>query len=288
MSKPILVSLTILSLGLIAPSQAGQQPAGELTTDLVKTGLYVVNGGGGNSLIRLSATGVIFVNGKLPGRYRPLLGQLKRILKMSDLPVRALVVTDCLPINNGNNGEFHAAGVQLIAQRHTRDVLAASGLIAGSGLPTFAFDDQYTLRMGGIEVQLLHFGNAHTAGDTVAYFPNLKTVALGGLFSTNAPDPDYAAGGSLVGWARALDEILKLDFDVAVPAFGSPVSKSDLLAFKTRVDTAVSRARYLVSSGASKSSLPAALKTGDLGWTLDLSGERLERFYSEFAAPGTR
>jgi glyoxylase-like metal-dependent hydrolase (beta-lactamase superfamily II) len=142
--------------------------------------------------------------------------------------------------------------------------------------------------MGGIEAQLLHFGNAHTAGDTIVYFPNLKTVALGGLFSTNAPDPDYAAGGSLVGWAHALDEILKLDFDVAVPGIGPAISKSDLLAFRTRVDTAVSRARRLVSSGASKSSLPAALKTGDLGWTLDLSGDRLGRFYDEFVARGTR
>ncbi len=54
--------------------------------------------------------------------------------------------------------------------------------------------------MGGVEVQLKHFGPVRTGGDTVVYFPDLKIVALGDLFVTAAPEPDFSAGGSLVGW----------------------------------------------------------------------------------------
>jgi hypothetical protein len=31
----------------------------------------------------------------------------------------------------------------------------------------------------------MHFGNAYTDGDTVVYFPNLKVVSVGDLFTPN-------------------------------------------------------------------------------------------------------
>src|ERR1700730_13702712 len=47
--------------------------------------------------------------------------------------------------------------------------------------PTITSDHGYTLRLGGVEVKLMHFGNAHTKGGTVVYFSNLKVVAVGDL-----------------------------------------------------------------------------------------------------------
>src|SRR5690242_20963191 len=35
------------------------------------------------------------------------------------------------------------------------------------------------------EVQAFYYGNAYGAGDTVIYFPDLKTVAVGKLYSSN-------------------------------------------------------------------------------------------------------
>ena len=67
-------------------------------------------------------------------------------------------------------------------------------------------------------------------------------VAVGDLVAAT-PDPDYAAGGSLVGWGPVLADVLKLDFDVVVPGSGPPMSRADLVAFKTKIDTLVTRAR---------------------------------------------
>ena len=54
----------------------------------------------------------------------------------------------------------------------------------------------------GEGVELLHTPAAHTDGDTVVYFPDLKVVAVGDLFA-QPPDPDFSAGGSMTRFCRA-------------------------------------------------------------------------------------
>jgi hypothetical protein len=110
----------------------------------------------------------------------------------------------------------------------------------------------------------------------------LKVVAVGDLYSA-APNPDFSAGGSLVGWGQALAQILKLDFDVVVPGTGPVVSRTDLEALKTRIDTLVSRAARLVKNGVPKDQLMAQLKTDDPGWQPSFTGGQLDSFYAELS-----
>lgn len=251
-----------------------------LDWQFVKTGLYVISGGGDNTVLRLSANGSILVNGKRPGNYDAL---LRRTRKIVDQPVRMLIVTNYRENHIGNNGKFLAAGTAIIAQQNVKQDLAAydpPGLEVVP--PTFTFEREYTLRLGSVEVQLMHFGNAMTNGDTVVYFPNLKVVAIGDLYSS-VPNPDFAAGGSLIGWGPALGEVLKLDFDVAVPGSGPLVTKADVATFKTKIDTVAARARELVKDGVPKDQLMARLKTDDLGWKLNFTGDQLDRFYTELS-----
>jgi cyclase len=258
-----------------------------LSADLVKTGLYVIGGGGGNSLLRFSASGSILIDAKLPGNYRALMSQVRKISKLSDLPVRALILTDHHENHSGNSAQFAAAGIPIIAQENARQHLPAATAGATSPAagkppaPTVTYDRDYRLRMGGVEVQIFHFGNARTNGDSVVHFPDLKVVAVGDLFSPGAPEPDFSGGGSLVGWGPVLAQILKLDFDVVVPSAGPLVTRAALETFKTKIDTLVSRASTLVKNGVARDQLMAQLMTDDLGWRLNFTGESLDRFYSE-------
>jgi hypothetical protein len=86
-----------------------------------------------------------------------------------------------------------------------------------------------------------------------------------------------------VGWGPVLSEILKLDFDVVVPGTGPMVGRAELEAFKSKIDTLVSRAAGLVKAGVPKNELMARLKTDDLGWQFSFTGERLDRFYAELS-----
>ena len=61
------------------------------------------------------------------------------------------------------------------------------------------------------------------------------------------------------------------------------VLRADLEAFKTKIDTLVSRATALVKKGVPKDQLMAQLKTDDLGWQLNFTGDQLDRFYAELS-----
>jgi glyoxylase-like metal-dependent hydrolase (beta-lactamase superfamily II) len=231
-------------------------------------------------VLRLSGSGLILVDGKLPADYRELMAKIDRIAEM---PVRGLILTDYREVHSANSAKFLEGGTRVVAQENVTQRLASYNPPGGKiPPPTVTYAHDYTIHLGGIEAQLFHFGNARTDGDTVVYFPNLKAVAVGDLFA-QTPDPDFDAGGSLVGWGPVLAEILKLDFDVAVPGTGPTVSRADLEAFKTKIDILVARAMALVKKGVPKEQLMAQLKTDDLGWQFNFSGDRLDRFYGELS-----
>lgn len=200
----------------------------------------MITGGGSNTLMRLSASGTIVVDAKLPGQYRPLMSQMRRINKLSDLPTRVLIVTDHHEQHTGNLPQFVAAGVAVLVQEKGVPRLPAlpapTASAARAAGPVVTYDKDYRLRMGGVEVQVFHYGSGHTDNDAVVYFPDLKVVALGDLMSTETPTPDLAAGGSVAGWRAALEQVLKLDFDVVVPGNGPLATRADLLAFKSKLD----------------------------------------------------
>ena len=253
-----------------------------LRAELVKTGLFVITGGGCNSLLRLSANGFILVDGKRPGNYEAILELAKKV-SFSEQPIRVLIISDHQPNHTGNNAAFLAGGTQIVAQENVKQNLIASK--SGGDkvtLPSMTYERNYEVKLGGVEAKLMHYGNAHTSGDTVVLFPNLKVISIGDLFAPT-PDPDYSAGGSLVGWGPVLGEILKLDFDVAVPSSGPGVTRAELEAFKKKMDTLVSRATELVKKGVPEDRLMSQLKTDDLGWRFSFTGDQLNRFYAELS-----
>jgi glyoxylase-like metal-dependent hydrolase (beta-lactamase superfamily II) len=252
---------------------------GKMTTQFVKTGLYVISGEGSNSVLRLSANGLILVDGKLPGNYE---GLLKRVRRIVDQPVQAVILTNCGESRTGTNAKFLENGTHIIAQENARTNFAACHPSTDRTTPDITFDREYQLRLGGVEAKLMHFGSAYTSSDTVVYFANLKVVAVGDLFATT-PSPDFSAGGSLVNWGPVLAQVLKLDFDVAVPSAGPPVTRAEVEAFKTKIDTLVARASALVKNGVPKDQLMTQLKTDDLGWTFAFTPDQVEHFYGELS-----
>jgi cyclase len=243
----------------------------------VKTGLYMFSSEGSNSLLRLTGNGLILVDGQPPAYYDVLRAGIRRI---SDQPVLALILTDYDEAHTATNAKFLEAGARIIAQDNLKPRLAADNPPEKGPIALITYDHDYQIHLGGVEAQLFHFGSAHSNSDTVVYFPNLKVVAVGDLYSST-PRPDFSAGGSLVGWGPVLAEVLKLDFDVAVPGFGPPVRRADLEAFKNKIDRLVSRASDLVKKGVAKDQLMMQLKTDDLGWQFSFTGESLDRFYAE-------
>jgi glyoxylase-like metal-dependent hydrolase (beta-lactamase superfamily II) len=208
------------------------------TVEFVKTGLFMVRGDGANTAVRLSGNGMILVDGKLRGHYAPLVARAHAIA--DELPVRLVVLTGPDEKRTGTDGDFLQAGIPLMAQEHTKEVLArrAHG-DEQTALPSVTFGEERTIKLGGVTVQLLHFGAARTNGDAVVYFPDLKVVAVGDLYTRTMPEADDSAGGSLEGWGAALRKVLQLDFDTVLPGTGPIVKRAELEALATRIDNLV-------------------------------------------------
>jgi cyclase len=207
---------------------------------------------------------------------------MEQIKSVSNQPVKYLIVTHHHADHTGNNDRFLAAGVQVIGHENLKKNLAAA---TGSSVPaspsmTYPGAD-HTLRLGGVEVQLHHYGRAHTSGDSVVYFPDLKVVAVSDVITTGMLGPlaDYAGGGSFLEWPKVLDGILKLDFDACIPGNGGVLTKADVQAYKIKIETFVSRAKEVVRNGATKDQLMAQIKTDDLGWTPRVPN--VDAFYAE-------
>jgi hypothetical protein len=214
-----------------------------LQAELVKTGLYLITGGGGHSLLRLSQAGGVLVGGKSPGSYRPLMSHLRRINKLSDLPLRVLVLPNGELAQAGNWALFAAAGVAIIAQRKLQlPVPQTAASAAKPPGPVVDFDRSYELSIGGIDLRVLHFGPARGNADAVVLFPDLKVLAVGDLYTSDTPQPDTAVGGSLRAWSQVLAELLRLDFDTMVASAGPVLGRTDLEAFKGRLDSLVLQA----------------------------------------------
>jgi len=236
-----------------------------------------------DTLLRLSANGFILVDGKLPGNYDAILALAKKV-SYSEQPIRILVNTDHHENHTALNEEFLQAGTFVLSQENVKTNLTnTSSSVRTIALPNRTYDQEFTIKLGGVQVQLLHFGNAHTNGDTVVYFPDLKVIAVGDLYAT-APNPDFSAGGSLVGWGPVLARILQLDFDIVVPGTGPMVTKSELVTFKKQIDRVISLATELVKQGVPKDQLMAQIRSDDLGRRLSFSGPQLDAFYAELAS----
>jgi cyclase len=283
--KTLFVPIAILGTAVFAQAQGGRGAPQPQTIQTVKPGLFMIAGAGGNSTVRVTPDGVILVDGKLPGdaNYTALTALIKGV---SDKPIKYLVVTHHHADHTGNNQKFLDAGVQVVAHEnlnknlvtYAQDPKPASAGITYPGA-------EYTLKLGGATVELHHFGRAHTSGDTVVYFPDLKVVCLSDVVTTGKTGPliDYAGGGSATDWTNVLAAVLKLDFDAAIPGNGDVLTKADVQAYKTKFDTVIARARELVRQGVPQDQLLAQIKTDDIGWAPRVP--KVDAFYAELSQP---
>lgn len=253
-----------------AAQQRGGAPDNVAMARQLKPGFFLITGAGANTAVRVTTEGLILVDCKNPSTdtndiFAALNAQIKTI---SPLPVKFLLNTHHHPDHVGNNQKFVDLGATVIGLEALKTNMAADPRTSAIlGRPTVTFPKDYVLKLGGVEVDAHHLGNAHTNDDTVVYFPDLKIAMISDAVTDTNPVVDWANGGSVVGWKAELDAILKLDFEIAIPGRGEPRGKAEVQAFKTKIDTVIDRGNAAIKAGATKDTFMAQVKIDDLGWT---------------------
>jgi glyoxylase-like metal-dependent hydrolase (beta-lactamase superfamily II) len=270
----------------------------------IKPGVYMVTGGGGNSTVRVTDQGVILVDTKNLGDqfYNDLLAQIKTVTPQ---PVKYAFVTHVHQDHSGNIERFVKAGTQVIAHEGLNRNLHEGGpngrgYEPAQGKPGDAnapYKKNKKIKLGKAQAVAYHFANGHTSGDTVVYLPDVKLVALGDEFTAAGPNCDYPMGGSILGWSKSLAEVLKLDFDMAIPGHGNdPLTKADVMTFQKRMDAIGKKAVELARAGTPKDQIrqQIQMQLGEQMGAWQMTGVvndmRLDAFYDEVmkAAKGGR
>ena len=154
-------------------------------------------------------------------------------------------------------------------------------------MPNATYRDRMTFYLGGKEIQVLHFGSAHTKGDSVLFVPQDRIAYLSEVFF-NEEFPNMA-GGYGVSWVKALDTLKALDADIFIPGHG-PIPDDPK---QTRA--ALDRARQIlvdardgvqnqIAQGATEDQAVAAVKLDQYSKLYAFMGQRevvLRRIYRE-------
>ena len=109
----------------------------------VSDNLYLVSGGGGNSLVMTGDRGVVLVDTKLPGHGRALLDIADSI---SDQPVTTVIYTHAHADHTGSSRELPTLG-QIVAHENTKAIMEQMDAFKGPGARVLPGTDRKSTRL---------------------------------------------------------------------------------------------------------------------------------------------
>jgi cyclase len=244
-----------------------------MRAEQVKPGLYVIRGpfdpcapGGcngrntddgllhepGDVAVRVTSEGAIVVDDKFVQNVPDVLTRVKSVTMQ---PMRYLLNSHHHADHIGGNGAVMDLGIEIIAHRNIRENIIRN---KQPGPPRLTFTDEEDIHLGGVEVRMLYLGRGHTNGDTVIFFPDLRTIHSGDLVIDGMPVIDYDNGGSALEFVTTLEKMMALDFDTVIPGHGRVLTKDDVRAYIPKLKTMNDRMRDLARRRVPDDQLAAA------------------------------
>jgi glyoxylase-like metal-dependent hydrolase (beta-lactamase superfamily II) len=250
-----------LLIAMAAASGAGGQsapPETEITTIEVKPGVAVLFGFGGNIGVSHGPDGTILIDDQVAD-ITPKIEAA--VAELGASPARFVINTHWHWDHAMGNENFGKAGATIVAHDNVRPRLAKGGTAAGIvsppapdiALPVVTYDHGMTLHVNGDTLDIRFLGGGHTDGDSVVFWREANVVHMGDLFMHNLGWPfiDIASGGNVEHHLATLAQVISQidDRTVVIPGHGELATRSDLIAFRTMVETAVGRVKALKDSG---------------------------------------
>jgi glyoxylase-like metal-dependent hydrolase (beta-lactamase superfamily II) len=189
------------------------------TLELIIPGHYLYNSDGFASGVIVTSEGVVVVDAL--GSEAVAKHERQLISRIIGQPVRFLISSTFH--NNYTRGNVAYQDVIRIGhENYQTDLLDLMKDLPvteqEARLPHQTYRDRMVLHLGGKEIQILHFGRAHTRGDSIVFVPEDRIVYMSELFFYDR-FPWMNTG--YVDWIHAIDIALNLEADIFVPAHGS-------------------------------------------------------------------
>jgi len=260
MSSSLLKSaLSVLSVALLVSAQSAAQVR---TADPIKRGLsraefprtvkitdsvygYEDFHSAGMTTVTLfvvGADGVLIADGQgSPAATQKL---LDAIATVTPKPVKWYIV--------GSDHGDHTAGNSVLPKDMTYVVSKASKAQMKLAAPAMA-SDREVINVGGIEVQAIFAGRAHTGGDLLVYLPKQKILFMSEVYLNRVFPAMRSAYPT--EWVSVIDKALAMDVDRFIPGHGfiedAKASREELVAYQGAMRAVIAEVNRLHKLGLS-------------------------------------
>ena len=253
--------------------------AAEITTEQVGEGLYVLFGIGGNIAVSVGEQGVLVVDDMFPEVIPKVEAAIKEI---GGDGIDFAINTHWHFDHAEGNLALGPAGTWIAAHANSASMMAKENILnmvitkyrqppyPPAARPSIVFDDRMRFHFNGEDVDLIHAGPAHTAGDTAVIFKNHNAVHFGDVFNnTGYPFIDVDSGGSINGMIAFCQAILdELGPDgVVIPGHGPVTDSAALQAYIDMLTTVRDRVAAQIAEGKGLMAVVASGVTSDLDET---------------------
>lgn len=276
-----LVASAVAALSLGAPAFAQLNNLDEalrttpITAEALGEGLHVLFGVGGAMIVSIGDQGVLAVDDQFPEmapKYK------EKIRELGGGAIDFVINTHWHFDHADGNQALGPEGTWIVAHENSRRMLLEDNVInlvaarreqpayPPAALPVITFAEGMMFHFNGEPIELLHFGPAHTTGDTAVIFRGHNVVHLGDVFNmAGYPFIDADNGGSLSGIIEFCSQVLE-QIDgaaIVVPGHGPVAAYQDLADYVAMLTTIRDRMKALIASGASLRQVAAAQPTAE-------------------------
>ncbi|WP_326525742.1 MBL fold metallo-hydrolase [Sphingomonas sp.] len=273
-----MLALCPLSAVAQAPAERPPAPGTPATIPVlskeIMPGLFLFTGRGGNAVVRATPDGLIAVDNKV--MRESVFNELRDAIakRAGDQPIKVAFITHHHADHGGSNARIRADGAELIGHSNLPAILTTyTSTIAprNPAPPSITFEREHRVTLGGVEAIAYHWGPGHTGADIAVYFPDQRVVVAGDMLHM-AGDPAIDildGGGSLIGFRDRIDDLLKLDFVLAIPGHGeNAVTRDEVKLYRQRIQQLIDRGIAAVRRGVKPDDLRDAMRSDDLGFRL--------------------
>jgi cyclase len=247
----------------------------EISTQKITDDLYVLFGLGGNIGVSVGTDGVLIVDDQFP----QLIPKIKSAISAVGGDTIDFAINTHWHFDHAEgNLALGSEGTWLIAQEHSREMMKSDHIInlvtaayeqrayPESAWPDITYTDAMEFHLNGQTISLMHFGPAHTTGDTAVYFEGTNAVHLGDVYNNSGyPFIDVDNGGSLDGVINFCSETLKHlnENTVVIPGHGPVADYHALVTYIDMLTTIRDRMVKLIKAGATLEEVYAAKPTAE-------------------------
>ncbi len=283
----------ILIAFLALASSAAAQDFSKVEVKSVKVGgnVYMLTGAGGNIAVLTGDDGVFMID----DQFAPLAPKIAEAIRvLSPKPVRFVLNTHYHMDHTGGN-QFFGAQATIIAHDNVRKRLESGAKAFGrdfppspkAALPVITFDDRITLHLDGDDVRIIHYPDAHTDGDAIAYFPQSKVLHMGDeFFNGGYPIIDTENGGNVRGLIAAVDKTLPMipDDVKIIPGHGPLGDKASLRAYGEMLEATSAAVEKELKAGKTAAQMKEANVLAPWNETWGKSFVKADRYIDELVA----